>query len=280
MSRLEQFDNPKVLLEQYSTEPEVAAQVLWFAYMHGDINAKVVADLGCGPGIFGIGAALLGAKKVFFVDKDEHALTVTRRNINSIKHLLTKAGLVVLNCDVARFEHHVDSVLQNPPFGTKIRHHDRLFLGKAFEVGNVVYSILTAHKEGKQSTGHALPPGEEIAAMPINIFFGTGEHTVDQMIASLERGLIVTRFHYINGLLDTRRALFTGMTRDGTFYVENGKIKYPVKNLRFTDSMLEAFSRVEMISKEPKLQLSYWYGANVVPALKIKDLNFSGKTEF
>jgi len=145
---------------------------------------------------------------------------------------------------------------------------------------NVVYSILTAHKEGKQSTGHALPPGEEIAAMPINIFFGTGKHTVDEMIASLERGLIVTRFHYINGLLDTRRALFTGMTRDGTFYVENGKIKYPVKNLRFTDSMLEAFSRVEMISKEAKLQLSYWYGANVVPALKIKDFNFSGKTEF
>lgn len=145
---------------------------------------------------------------------------------------------------------------------------------------NVVYSTITAQKEGKKSTGHALPPGEEIAALPINIFFGSGEHTVEEMIESLERGLVVTRFHYINGLLDTRRALFTGMTRDGTFYVENGKIKYPVKNLRFTDSMLDAFSNVEMISKEARPHLSSWYGANVVPALKIKDFNFSGKTEF
>ncbi len=145
---------------------------------------------------------------------------------------------------------------------------------------NVVYNTITARKEGKQSTGHALPPGEEISALPINIFFGPGEHTIEEMIESLDRGLVVTRFHYINGLLDTRRALFTGMTRDGTFYVENGKVKYPVKNLRFTHSMLDAFSNVEMISKEAHLHLSNWYGANVVPALKIKDFNFSGKTEF
>ena len=74
--------------------------------------------------------------------------------------------------------------------------------------------------------------------------------------------------------------MFTGMTRDGTFLVEGGKIKHPVKNLRFTHSMLDAFSNVEMISKKAKLQTSDWFGASVVPALKIRGLNFSGKTEF
>jgi predicted Zn-dependent protease len=70
------------------------------------------------------------------------------------------------------------------------------------------------------------------------------------------------------------------MTRDGTFFVENGKIKYPVKNLRFTHSMLDAFSNVEMITREPKLMISDWMGAALLPGLKIKNFNFSGKTEF
>jgi PmbA protein len=144
----------------------------------------------------------------------------------------------------------------------------------------IVYNSIAANKEGKKSTGHALPPGEEISALPLNVFFSTGTATEAEMIESLERGLFVKRFHYVNGLLEPKRALFTGMTRDGTFYVENGKIKYPVKNLRFTHSMLDAFSNVDMISKEAKLQLSGWLGASVVPAIKIKDFNFSGKTEF
>jgi len=144
----------------------------------------------------------------------------------------------------------------------------------------VVYNSLTARKEKKSSTGHALPPGEEISALPVNLFFATGSNTKEEMIESLERGLLVTRFHYVNGLLEPRKALFTGMTRDGTFLVENGRIRYPVKNLRFTHSMLDAFSNVDMISKKAKLQVSEWFGADVVPTIKIKGLNFSGKTEF
>jgi predicted Zn-dependent protease len=144
----------------------------------------------------------------------------------------------------------------------------------------VVYSTITAHKDKRASTGHALPPGDEVSAIPINIYFSTGSNTKQEMLASLDKGLLVTRFHYVNGLLDTRRALFTGMTRDGTFYVEGGKIKYPVKNLRFTHSMLDAFSNIEMISKDASLFVSDWFGGNVLPALKIKGFNFSGKTEF
>lgn len=144
----------------------------------------------------------------------------------------------------------------------------------------VVYNSLTARKDNTASTGHALPPGEEIAALPVNLFFSSGDSTESQMVESLERGLLVRRFHYVNGLLEPRRALFTGMTRDGTFLVEGGKIKHPVKNLRFTHSMLDAFSNVEMMSKETKLQISTWMGATVVPSIKIKQFNFSGKTKF
>ncbi len=144
----------------------------------------------------------------------------------------------------------------------------------------IVHNTITAKRGGAVSTGHGLPPGEQTNALPLNIFVGTGDSTQDEMIESLERGILVTRFHYINGLLDPKRALFTGMTRDGTFLVENGKIAYPVKNMRFTHSMLEAFSNTEMISRDAKLNISTWQGACVVPALKIKDFNFSGKTDF
>ncbi len=144
----------------------------------------------------------------------------------------------------------------------------------------VVHSLITANRGNTESTGHALPPGEEICAAPINVFFASGDKSLDEMVRSIKRGLVVTRFHYINGLLDTRRALFTGMTRDGTFYVEEGKVKYPIKNLRFTQNMLEAFSKVEMISKETKLFISEGLGAYVLPALKVSEFNFSGKTEF
>ncbi len=144
----------------------------------------------------------------------------------------------------------------------------------------VVHNTISARKGKTATTGHALPPDEETSALPLNTFFSTGDKTEEEMIASMERGLFVRRFHYVNGLLAPRKALFTGMTRDGTFFVENGKIKYPVKNLRFTHSMLDAFSNVEMITREPKLLISDWMGAALLPGLKIKNFNFSGKTEF
>jgi PmbA protein len=145
---------------------------------------------------------------------------------------------------------------------------------------NVVHNTITAKRSGVKSTGHALPPGEQVNALPLNMFVGTGDSTHSEMVESLGRGILVTRFHYINGLLDPKRAMFTGMTRDGTFLVEDGKIAYPLKNMRFTHSMLEALSNVEMISRQAKLNISSWQGAAVVPALKIKGFNFSGKTEF
>jgi len=129
------------MFEQYSTDPEIAGEILWFAYMQGDIKGKIIADFGCGPGIFGIGAALLLAKQVFFVDKDSNAIKICMKNIGLISDKLNKPSFKIIESDIDNFSQKVDVVLQNPPFGTKIKHHDRIFLKKAFEISDVVYSL-------------------------------------------------------------------------------------------------------------------------------------------
>lgn len=146
----------------------------------------------------------------------------------------------------------------------------------------VVYDSVAAYKDKVKSTGHALTPDSADGALALNIFIQAGDSSLDKMIKSVEHGLLVTRFHYINGLLDTNNALLTGMTRDGTFWIENGKVKHGVKNLRFTESMLKAFSNVMQISKDSKIVNSWWgdVGCVVAPAMLMKNFKFTGKTEF
>jgi PmbA protein len=146
----------------------------------------------------------------------------------------------------------------------------------------VVYDSISAHKDKVKSTGHALTPDSSEGALALNLFIQGGDSSVEKMIKSTERGLLVTRFHYINGLIDTTNALLTGMTRDGTFLIENGKVKHGVKNLRFTESMLKAFSNVAQISADRKLVNSWWadVGCVVAPAMLMKNFKFTGKTEF
>ena len=102
------------------------------------------------------------------------------------------------------------------------------------------------------------------------------------MLAAVKRGLLVTRFHYINGLLDTKKALFTGMTRDGTFLIENGKITKAVKNLRFNDSMTRAYSNVEAVTAKRGVAGRNWGGIGSItaPSVLIRDFKFTGTTEF
>jgi len=117
--------------------------------------------------------------------------------------------------------------------------------------------------------------------MALNIVFEPGNVPQDKMIDQLDQGLVVTRFHYINGYLDTRNALLTGMTRDGTFWVENGKIQHGVKNLRFADSMLRVLSNVAAISKETR-PVSVGYdnlGAYVCPSILVKGFRFNSGTD-
>jgi predicted Zn-dependent protease len=141
----------------------------------------------------------------------------------------------------------------------------------------VVYDSYSAGKEGKQSTGHALPAPNTFGPFPLNAFFAPGDATVEGMIKSTKRGLYITRFHYTRPVEPTK-VVITGMTRDGTFLIENGEIAYPVKNLRFTQSYLEALNGVEAIGVKPKLLEGF--GTESVPALKLSAFTFTGATEF
>jgi predicted Zn-dependent protease len=100
----------------------------------------------------------------------------------------------------------------------------------------------------------------------------------EELIGGLERGLLVTRFHYTN-VVHPKLAIITGMTRDGTFLVEGGTIVGPVRNLRYTQSYLDALAGVSAISRERKT-IRGFLGAAVVPALRIDAWTFTGVTEF
>lgn len=134
LSKLERFENVKPELEQYATDSDTAATLLWIAFMNGDIENKVIADLGCGNGIFGIGALILGAKKVYFVDVDKDALKIAEKNCEF-------DNAEFLNLDISEFEEKVDVVVMNPPFGVQNIHADKVFLEKAMEISDRVYSI-------------------------------------------------------------------------------------------------------------------------------------------
>ncbi len=144
----------------------------------------------------------------------------------------------------------------------------RVDLIKNGVAANVLYDSYTAHREGKQSTGHA-PWGRAG-----NLILQPGESSIDGMIASTKRGILVTRFHYTN-IAHRMSASFTGMTRDGTFLIEDGKITRPVKNLRVTQSITEAMSDTQMIGRERSLE-----DGVLAPALKLGKFRFSSATEF
>jgi len=146
---------------------------------------------------------------------------------------------------------------------------------------NVVYDSFTAGREkDKISTGHSWPAPNTWGPDAMNLFMAPGDATKEEMLASTERGIWVTRFHYTNPLHPIKTVL-TGMTRDGTFLIENGQITKPLKNLRFTQSILKAFDQVEMLGSELKVIKADWENtATCAPAAKILNFRFSGTTEF
>ena len=132
--------NPRVELEQYSTPSVIAADLLWNATAIGDIEGLKLADLGCGTGIFTIGAALLGANEVVGVDTDSEAVSIAETE--SSKRNLKNTRFVV--SEITDFTEEVDTVIQNPPFGAQKSNKtaaDVIFLDKALEISPVVYSF-------------------------------------------------------------------------------------------------------------------------------------------
>ncbi len=141
----------------------------------------------------------------------------------------------------------------------------------------VVYDAQTAARENRASTGHGLPAPNPWGPFPLNMQMAAGAASRDDLIGGLERGLLVTRFHYTNPV-HPKLAIITGMTRDGTFLVEGGEIVGPVRNLRFTQSYLEALAATSAVGRERKLVRGL-LGAALVPALRIDAFTFTGTTQ-
>lgn len=142
-----------------------------------------------------------------------------------------------------------------------------------------VFDRYTGAKMGKPSTGHATPINfRGFGPLALNLFMAPGEKSVEEMIASTNKGLYINRFWYTR-LVHPRDCVITGMTRDGVFMIENGEITYPVKNLRYTMSYVKALANVEAVGKAAHLLVGE-FGAisNRVPALKITGFNFTGST--
>jgi predicted Zn-dependent protease len=157
-------------------------------------------------------------------------------------------------------------------------------------VKRLVYARGTAekmkHSEYKDKvgpiapTGHGFPLPNEMGEAPMNIVFGEPQapKTVDQMVASTERGVLVTRLWYIREV-DPYEKILTGMTRDGTFLVENGKVKHGLMNFRFNESLLHMLSNVEQMSRPVRASGEESFDM-VVPAMKVRDFNFTEVTKF
>ncbi|MCI0584695.1 MAG: TldD/PmbA family protein [Chloroflexi bacterium] len=142
---------------------------------------------------------------------------------------------------------------------------------------DVVYDTQTAARAGRMSTGHGLPAPNPYGPFPLNMLVDAGATPRDELVAGLDRGLLVTRFHYTNPV-HPKLAIVTGMTRDGTFLVEGGKVVAPLRNLRYTQSYLDALAAVTAVGRERRT-IKGVLGSAVVPALRIDAWTFTGTTE-
>ena len=145
----------------------------------------------------------------------------------------------------------------------------------------LVYDGTYGARFGQPSTGHGMPPDETDGPLPLHLAMAPGTARAADLAARCARGLLIPRFHYVNGLLNPREALMTGLTREGTFLIEDGVPTTPVKTMRFTHSILDAFSRVLGVSKERRLVAdpSQELGCAVMPTLHLAALKFTGRSE-
>jgi putative methylase len=131
-------ETPIPQLEQYMTPASIAAEIIFTAFQWGDIENKTVVDLGCGTGIFSVGAAYMGAKKVLGFDIDRDVVSIAKKyaktNALQIKYAVKDVTAVDITCD---------TILMNPPFGAQKSNQkaDRKFIEKAFEISQVIYSL-------------------------------------------------------------------------------------------------------------------------------------------
>ena len=164
------------------------------------------------------------------------------------------------------------------PFDGEGIPRQRVSIVKRGVVKSLVYARQTAHKLGTRPTGHGLPLPNEYGEAPLNIVMEGERASLDEMVKSTPSGLLVTRFWYIREV-DPYQKILTGMTRDGTFWIEDGQVRHAVKNLRFNQSIVEMLRQVEKLG-QPQRTAGEESFEMVVPPMKIREFNFSSLTKY
>lgn len=186
-----------------------------------------------------------------------------------------RLGKTIFSPQLSIWDDGYDLAGEPEPFDCEGVAKQRVDLIKAGQPIAPVYDTHTAAREpGRHSTGHAQPIDEDWdGPAPANMVLAPGNTRLEDLIASTQRGVYVTRFWYVNALAE-RNCLLTGTTRDGTFLIENGELAAPVQNLRFTQSLLSAFKRIAAVGDTAR-PIAGFYGSHQVPALKVEGFRFT-----
>jgi predicted Zn-dependent protease len=192
--------------------------------------------------------------------------------------LTARAGTKLFGDNVSIRDDVYHPMQAGPPFDGEGMPRQRVPLVEKGVVSHLVYSRQTAQKLGSTPTGHGLPLPNEYGEAPLNLVIDGGRTSLDEMVRTTERGLLVTRLWYIREV-DPYLKLLTGMTRDGTFWIEDGRVKYGVKNFRFNQSVIAMLGGVEMMSISQRTAGEESFEM-VVPAMKVREFNLSSTTKF
>ena len=237
---------------------------------HRAINAQELA-----PGKYTVilePSAVLDVVGFLFYDFSATALADKRSCLND------RMGKSIFGKNISVTDDAYHPLQLGAPFDGEGMPRERVALVAGGVPKNLVYSRASAKVAKKKATGHGFNLPNEYGEAPMNLVFGGGGDSIEKMIASTERGLLVTRLWYIREV-DPYEKIMTGMTRDGLFLVEKGRVTSAVRNFRFNQSLLEMLKNVEMMGPAVRATGEEAFEM-VVPAMKVRDFHFSEVTKF
>jgi len=189
-----------------------------------------------------------------------------------------RIGKQVMGENVSIHDDVTHKLQSGPPFDGEGMPRQIVLLVERGVPRHLVYARATAKKMKTRPTGHGLPLPNQDGEAPFNLVFGGGNTSLETMVATTDRGILLTRLWYIREV-DPYEKILTGMTRDGTFLVENGKISSGIRNFRFNQNILEMLSNVGQMSPAVRAAGEESFDM-VVPAMKVRDFHFTEVTKF
>jgi PmbA protein len=217
-------------------------------------------------------SAVLDLVGFLFYDFAATALEDKRSCLND------RMGTQLFGKNITIFDDAYHPLQMGAPFDGEGIPRERVLLVDRGMPKNLVYARTTAKAARKKPTGHGFALPNEYGEAPMNLVFSGGNSSLEEMIASTSRGLLVTRLWYIREV-DPYEKIMTGMTRDGLFLVENGKVTSAVRNFRFNQSILEMLRNVELLGPAVRATGEEAFEM-VIPAMKVRDFHFSEVTKF